>query len=96
MLISAVPQDPSQRARWLLLNFSAKGSQVDTYYSTDEGSTWTAITAGQALTSSYAYYSHKFDVGSARMVRFRFRDDDTSKTFYIRWFQPVLYPTGER
>ena len=91
-----VPQDPSQRARWMSLNFSANGDEVDTYYSTDRGSTWTSITAGQTLTSSYAYYSHKFDVGSARLVRFRFRNDDSTENYYIEWFQPVLLPTGSR
>lgn len=94
--IDFVLPDPSMRYRSMQLNFMAKGSQVDTYYSTDEGTTWTTIKAGQALTGAYTYYSHKFDLKTARMVRFRFRDDDVSRDYYIRWFQPILYPTGSR
>ncbi len=94
--IDFVLPNPDQGARSLQLSFCAKGSQVDTYYSTDEGTTWTTITAGQALTSAWTVFDQDFDAGNAKTIRFRFRDDDVSKTFYIRWFQPVLYPTGER
>lgn len=90
-----VPGSPSSRARHAEIRFEAKGDAVSSYYSTDEGSSWTLIEA-TTLTSSWAYYSAPFDPGYTRSVRYRFRNNTASETFEIKWWQPVFLPAGAR
>jgi len=75
--------------RWLQVDFEAKGDSVDVDYSTDYGSTWKVIKSNYKLTSDWpaAPYRIYFDV-VARNIRFRFRNNRSGETFYLRQFYP--------
>lgn len=90
-----IAQNPSGMTRASEIRFEGKGDEVDTYYSTDEGATWTSI-ATHTLTSSWAYYSAPFDPGYARSVQIRFRNNTSGETFEVKWWQVVLLPAGAK
>ena len=75
--------------RWLQLDFEAKGDSVDIDYSTDYGSTWKVLKANYALTSDWPTKPYRvyFDV-VARNIRYRFRNNRSGETFYLRQFYP--------
>jgi len=93
--ISIRAKNPAEHTRHNLLHFEAKGDAVTTYYSTDEGGSWTEIEA-HTLTSSWAHYTAHFDTGQVRSVIYRFRNITSDETFEIKWWQPVGMPSGER
>jgi len=82
------------RDRYMLfqgLIIDAKGSQVEAYYSTDEGLTWTVIdnqpndinNTFQALTGAYERYKLDFRVTS-RVIRFKFENNILNSFYNIR------------
>lgn len=79
--------------RWLRLDIEAKGvGKLYVYYSTDEGSTWKSIQATSStvyldMDGVYRRYVVYFDV-IADKIRFRFRNNESGETFYIRDFYP--------
>ncbi len=75
--------------RWLQLDFEAKGNSIDISYSTDYGSTWKVIKANYTISDSWPTVPYRvyFDV-VARNIRFRFRNNRTGETFFLRQFYP--------
>lgn len=75
--------------RWNELQVWAKGSGMDSEYSTDGGTTWTAITTF-TLSSDYptdaAPLFGYFDVTSTR-IRFRFSNDTAGESFSLKQFK---------
>ena len=97
---------PFTSDRVMGLRFEAKGLQSSGdrlyfYYSLDEGSTWTAITAGLkladfsvwttylGLTDGWAFYEAHADV-MTRKVRFKLGNAIVSSTFMVRKFSPIF------
>lgn len=79
--------------RWLQLDFEAKGHSLKVYYSTDFGKTYTLI-KNQTLTNEWATYRIYFDK-VAQYIRFKFRNDSSGETFYLRHFYPYYLSREE-
>jgi len=76
--------------RWLHLEFHASGSSLLLSYSTDCGSTWTAIpkdsdTTTFTLTDSCVAYDAWFDTKS-NYIRFKFKNNTLGESFRLRQF----------
>lgn len=79
--------------RWVRLAFEARGTGVDVYYSKDGGSTW-ILGKSVALNSAWTNHFVSFDVPSGR-IRFRWRSNSVSATWYLRWFAPSVIGRSE-
>ena len=64
--------------------FEAKGDTVDVYYSIDQGANWTSA-GTQTMTDTYARYVLPIDV-TTRVIRVRFRNDNSGERFWLRYF----------
>jgi len=82
--------------RWLQLDFEAKGNSIDISYSTDYGNTWKTIKTNYQLDLDWPekMYRVYFDV-VARNIRFRFRNNRSGETFYLRQFYPYYLDREE-
>jgi len=77
--------------RFRSIDFDARGDSLEVLYSTDGGESWNYI-GETKLDSSYEWYTLWFDT-SARKIRFRFRNYNTSETFSLRTFK-IVYREG--
>jgi hypothetical protein len=82
--------------RWLQLDFEAKGYSIEISYSTDYGSTWKTIKASYTLSDDWPTIPYRvyFDV-VARNIRFRFRNNTSGETFFLRQFYPYYLSREE-
>lgn len=74
----------SVNARWIEIEAELKGTEVDVQISLDSGATYTTVTSGQALTSSFTTYKFFCDKVSRKM---RVRLKHSSNDFELRWLR---------
>jgi hypothetical protein len=75
----------SQEARWFELEFEAKGSGVDVYYSIDSGNTYSllkSVTLGEDE-DTYRIFIDK----TAPQFRVRFKNDASNGWVEIHWYR---------
>jgi hypothetical protein len=75
---------PGYYAHWSEFYFEGLGDEVDVYYSTDEGVTWTFMET-LTLTASMASYPIYCDILSEK-IRLKFENNDADSTFTMRNF----------
>ena len=77
---------------WMAVEFLALGSTVTVSYSTDEGTTWTSLTA-TTLTAAWVRYRLDFEsIGKA--FRVRFYNSVVDETVQLRWFRLYVLRTS--
>lgn len=84
---------PEEDQEWLQMDFWAKGSAVDIYYSTDFGTSWIFVET-RTLTSIIEKHTVYVDVISPQ-IRFRFDSSGNSGFFTFRSMIPYYLDSGE-
>ena len=79
-------------ARWIELEFEARGFETSVLYSTNQGKSFQSI-EDVALTGDWKRYKVFFDVSSDNM-RFRFTNACLNSKFSVRWLRVWLRPGG--
>ena len=81
------------------LVYEALGQSLTTYYSTDQGQTWSPTQVGVTnkitLTGQYTFYQQDMDC-TARTIRFRFINTDLSSGFALRYYGFYWHPRSGR
>jgi hypothetical protein len=81
--------------RWLQLDIWVRGyGSLKTYYSTDDGSSWTYITT-LTLSAECQKFETYFDVVSDK-IRFKLVSDALGETFYLRNLYPYYLQREEK
>lgn len=79
---------------WISLSFEARGGEINVYYSTDLGVTYTLI---DTETLGALWGLHRIDLNvNSGVIRFRFEPVSANDGFRMRWFEVGFIPATDR